>query len=57
MTTSKENILLRKKILRGLKQSNKKLYESLSKLDESVVIMQDGKIKKVKAKTLLKKYS
>lgn len=57
MEISKENIALGKKIMRGMKESNKKLYESLSKIDESVVIMQNGKIKKVKAKMLLKKYS
>lgn len=56
MEISKENTELGKKIMRGIKESNKKLYESLSKIDESVVIMQNGKIKKVKAKTLLKKY-
>ena len=57
MKLSKENTELGKKIMKGVQTSNQKLYTKLSKMNESVVIMRNGKIKNVKAKTLLKKNS
>lgn len=55
MPVKEKHIILREKIIAGIKEATRKLYEERAVKNDTVVISVNGEIKKVPAKELLKK--
>lgn len=54
MPVKEKHIILREKIIAGIKKATRKLYEERAVKNDTVVISVNGEIKKVPAKELLK---